>query len=136
MMKMRIDSMKKDNNENEFSKSNKAFKLYSFEMDITEIKYGKRTSDGGGTMPFHRLLQEIIDHSKDSLINIIITDGEFPDVKETEVKKFINELDGLIIYITNKDNASNNKIKKIADTQEFKTKIKYILADHDFKLYN
>ena len=34
MMKMRIDSMKKDNNENDFSKSNKVFKLYFFPIFV------------------------------------------------------------------------------------------------------
>lgn len=105
-----------------------AFKLYSFEYDIREIPYGKRTSAGGGTMPFDQLFEEIAKHSKENLINIIITDGE-SSIKTNTVNDLLKDIDGLIIFITNQEQAD---VKKVAEQN--KTKLIYILADGTFKL--
>jgi hypothetical protein len=74
-------------------------------------------------------LDNVERRTKDYLINIIITDGEF-NVNKAEANKFIDGLEGMIIYITNKD---NHEVKSIAETSK-KDKLYYILADHNFTI--
>ena len=65
------------------------------------------------------------------LINIIITDADF-SVNEAKVKEFLKTgVDGLVIFITNCENA---QVKKIANENAFKTKLIYILADANFNI--
>ena len=109
-----------------------SFKLFSFEYDFYEIDYGKRCSAGGGTMAFEQLLKGIIDRSKENLINIIITDGEF-SANINEVEKFLKELDGIVIYITNQVHKQGSKIvKQVADKN--KEKLTFIEANSTFEL--
>ena len=105
-----------------------AFKIYAFDTSMTEIKYGQKTSAGGGTMAFHEILNFIKDHTKEYLINVIITDAEF-DINEKEIDKFIKDIDGMIEFITNTD---NNTMKKLG--KKYESKLNYILADSDFTI--
>ena len=104
------------------------FKLFAFEYDIREIPYGKRSSDGGGTMPFDKLFKEIATTTKDNLINIIITDGE-SSINSKEVNELLKDTTGLIFFITNHDQPD---VKTIA--QNNPTKLIYILADSTFSI--
>ena len=102
------------------------FRTFVFNDHMTEIKFGQKTYASGGTMSFDGILKFISKNTKNVLINIIITDAGF-DVNESEVKNFLKkDVDGLVILITN---ANNDQVKMIANENEFKTKLIYILAD-------
>ena len=80
---------------------------------------------------FDRILEFINKNTKNVLINIIITDARF-EVDETKVKKFLKDgVDGLVIFVTNTENA---QVKKIADDPDFRSKLVYILADANFNV--
>ena len=107
------------------------FRTFVFNDRMTEIKFGQKTYASGGTMSFDRILNFISKNTKNVLINIIITDAAF-DVNESEVKNFLRkEVDGLVIFVTN---SNNDQVKKIANENEFKTKLIYILADANFDI--
>lgn len=107
------------------------FRTFVFNDRMKEIKFGQTTHAWGSTMDFDEILEFISKNTKNVLINIIITDANF-NVNETEVKNFLNKgVDGLVIFITNCDNA---QVKKIAHENEFKTKLIYILADANFNV--
>ena len=107
------------------------FRTFVFNDRMNEIKFGQTAYASGGTMDFDEILKFISKNTKNVLINIIITDAGF-NVNETEVKNFLKkEVDGLVIFITNCENA---QVKKIANENEFKTKLVYILADANFNV--
>ena len=110
---------------------NTDFRTFVFNDRMNEIKFGQTAYASGGTMDFEEILKFISKNTKNVLINIIITDAGF-NVNETEVKNFLKkEVDGLVIFITNCENA---QVKKIANENEFKTKLIYILADANFNV--
>ena len=107
------------------------FRTFVFNTHMDEIKFGQTTSASGGTMGLDQILEFINKNTKNVLINIIITDAGFA-VNENEIKNFLKSgVDGLVIFITNAENA---EVKKIANEPEFKTKLIYILADADFNV--
>ena len=107
------------------------FRTFVFNTSMKEIKFGQKTYASGGTMGLDEILDFINKNTKNVLINIIITDAGF-NVNETEIKKFLKDgVDGLVIFITNAENA---EVKKIANENEFKTKLIYILADANFNV--
>lgn len=105
-----------------------SFKMHAFNHSMYEIKFGSKTEASGGTMGFHEILQYIKDHTNDYLINIIITDAEF-SINEPEVEKFIKDIEGMVIFITNNDNATMKKLAK-----QYENTLYYILADSNFTL--
>jgi hypothetical protein len=107
-----------------------SFKVFAFDTGFQEIKYGKRVRSAGGTMPFHSLLEGIKKRTDDHLINIIITDAQFDSINESEVNKFIDDISGLIVFITN--NSSDHRVETIS--KKHKNKLEYILADPSFKI--
>ena len=108
------------------------FKFFAFERSFKEIPYGKRTSGGGGTFDFDELLEGILERSKDNLINIILTDGQF-NVNEQETEKFLKELKGLLIYVTNMPNETGSrKVKSVVENH--KNQMNYIEADSSFTI--
>lgn len=106
------------------------YKTFVFDESIAEIPFGKRCHASGGTCDFDDILKYIDKHTKDILINCIITDAEF-GINKTEVKKFIKDLPGLVIVVTNTD---NSVLKSLANETDLKTKLIYILADKDFTI--
>ena len=107
------------------------FRTFVFNTHMDEIRFGQTTSASGGTMGLDEILAFINKNTKNVLINIIITDAGFA-VNENEIKNFLKSgVDGLVIFITNAENA---EVKKIANEPEFKTKLIYILADADFNV--
>ena len=106
------------------------YKTFVFDESIAEIPFGKRCHANGGTCDFDAILKYIDKHTKDILINCIITDAEF-GINKTEVKKFIKDLPGLVIVVTNTD---NSVLKSLANEADLKTKLIYILADKDFTI--
>jgi predicted metal-dependent peptidase len=107
------------------------FRTFVFNDYMKEIKFGQTASATGCTMSFDEILEFISKNTKTMLINIIITDADFP-VDEAKVKEFLKTgVDGLVIFITNCENA---QVKKIANENAFKTKLIYILADANFNV--
>ena len=106
------------------------FKMFAFDDYLHTIKFGQSMSASGGTMAFHELLSHIIKHTKEFLINVIITDAGF-EVNEAEITKFLKELDGIVIFI---ENMGSQEVKTIAEKTENKTKLFYIKADSDFTI--
>lgn len=106
------------------------FSSHVFNDDAKEITFGSRCNVDGGTMPFHKLLKYINSHKEHTLINIIITDAEF-EVNKSEIKRFLDETAGIVIFITNHDNPN---VKHIADETKYRTKLVYILADSNFNI--
>ena len=107
------------------------FRTFVFNDYMKEIKFGQTASAAGCTMGFDEILEFINKNTKTMLINIIITDADF-SVNESKVKEFLKTgVDGLVIFITNCENA---QVKKIANENAFKTKLIYILADANFNI--
>ena len=105
-----------------------SFKMYAFDYGMHELKWGNTISADGGTMDFDRILEYIKDHTNDFLINIIITDAQF-NINESEVDKFIKDINGMVLFITNSSNSTMKKLSKKYDTQLF-----YIEADNQFTI--
>jgi hypothetical protein len=106
------------------------FKTYAFDTRMREIPFGKTISSDGSTMDFDEILEFIDKNSKDYLINIIVTDANF-SVNTAEVKKFLKNIPGLVIFVTNQDNKA---VKAISEENDFKLKLNYILADSSFTI--
>lgn len=106
------------------------FKTYAFDTRMREIPFGKTISADGSTMDFDEILEFIDKNSKDYLINIIVTDANFT-VNTAEVKKFLKNIPGLVIFVTNQDNKA---VKAISEENDFKLKLNYILADSSFTI--
>lgn len=107
------------------------FRTFVFNDSMEEIKFGQKKYASGGTMAFDRILDFINKNTKNVLINIIITDADF-NVDDSKVKKFLKDgVDGLVIFVTNSNNA---QVQKIADELDFRTKLIYILADANFDI--
>ena len=104
------------------------FKMHVFDYNITEIKFGSKVRADGGTAPFHKLLQYITSHTNDYLVNVIITDAGM-DMDRSEIKKFMKDINNLLIFITN---VHSSDMESIAN--EYSTQLKYILADSQFEL--
>ena len=107
------------------------FRTFVFNDYMKEVKFGQKAYASGGTMDFDKILEFINKNTKNVLINIIITDAGF-EVDETKVKKFLKDgVDGLVIFVTNAENA---QVKKIAHDPDFRSKLVYILADANFNV--
>lgn len=104
------------------------FKIYAFDTSMIEIKYGNQCNAGGGTMGFHEILEFMNKNTDNFLINIIITDAQF-DINESEVEKFMKNIEGMLLFITNSDNSTMKNLSKKYETQLF-----YILADSNFEV--
>ena len=104
------------------------FKIYAFDTGIQEIAYGKKAQSGGGTMSFDELLKNVGEKTKDYLINVILTDAEF-NINTTEVDRFIKDIDGCILFVTNTE---NNTMKKLSE--KYKTQLFYVKADSSFTI--
>ena len=105
------------------------FKIFAFDMNIKEIPYGKKAMADGGTCDFSDIFDYIKNETNTFLINIIITDAA-SSVDKNKVKKLINDIAGMVIFIANND--SQSEIKELA--KEYNTKLFYILADSDFTI--
>lgn len=104
------------------------FKILAFDDDIDEIKFGNKTTLGGGTMSMSDLLKSIKRYTNNYLINVVITDGYF-NINDSEVKKFIEDVNGIVVYIVNRDFPEMEKL-----ANQLKTKLFFIKADSAFKI--
>ena len=112
---------------NEQVVGNVIFKILAFDDKIDEIKFGNKASLGGTTMPMSELLEGIKEYSNNYLINVVITDGYFT-INDSQVKKFMNDVNGIVIYIVNRDFPEMEKLANQID------KLFFIKADSDFKI--
>lgn len=103
------------------------FKVFAFNLEMTEIKFGNRISASGGTMDFDKILNFIDKNTDNYLINIIITDAGF-SVNKTEVDKLLKTIDGMCVFVSNVEEPT---IKKIAKDS---SKLFYVLADNNFDI--
>lgn len=104
------------------------FKSWAFDMQMHELPWGKTIRADGGTMNFDEILDYINRHTKDFLINIIITDAEF-SVPAQQVKELLKSIEGMVIFVTN---SKKDEVEDISKETEFKTKLVYVLADPNF----
>ena len=105
------------------------FESYAFDTSLHKLKFGQKMPASGGTMSFNELLDNINKNTKDFLINVIVTDAQFSDINVSAVKDLLNEINGIIIFVTNTPNEIMEDISK-----KYSTKLNYILADEEFKL--
>ena len=104
------------------------FEIYTFDDIIEKIAWGKTVQARGGNVEFEEIIDYILKHTKDFLVNIVITDAGF-EGSATKIAKNVNALGGILIFITNTE---NNFFKKIA--KQLDPKMKYILSDPEFTL--
>ena len=106
------------------------FKIYGFDTNVYPIRYGQKSSVGGGTMPFDELFEYIHRNTQNELINIIITDAE-QDAKQEVIEKILDESDGLFVFITN---GRQETVRQISESQKYKLKLTYITASAQFEI--
>jgi hypothetical protein len=110
-------------------------KSYVFTTKMREIKYGTKTSVGGGTYAFNDLLNDIHNYNQDAFLNIIITDGEFSSINWNDVQNIIKKMEGLVVMVTNNESNKDefdNEMKKII--KSCGPKFKVIYTDPDFTI--
>lgn len=102
------------------------FKMFEFNDYIKELKWGTKTHAKGGNVEFSEIVKYMSTHTKTFMINVVITDARF-DIGKNQVKTFIKDIDGMLLFITNQGSKDMEELSK-----EFKTQIFYILADKNF----
>ena len=83
----------------------------------------------GGTMEFDKLVEYIQKNTNECLINVIVTDAGFSEINDNKVNKFLKDINGCVIFVTN---VPSDEIKDIANNN--KTKLFYIEADEQFTI--
>ena len=104
------------------------FKSWAFDMQMHELPWGKTIRADGGTMDFDKILDYINRHTKDFLINIIITDAGF-SVPTQQVKDLLKSIEGMVIFVTN---TASHEVESISKETEFRNQLVYVLADTNF----
>lgn len=104
------------------------FKSWAFDMQMHELPWGKTIRADGGTMDFDKILDFINRHTKDFLINIIITDAGF-SVPTQQVKDLLKSIEGMVIFVTN---TASHEVESISKETEFRNQLVYVLADTNF----
>ena len=104
-------------------------KIIAFDTEFYEIKFGKRCDALGGTMSLDELINGIREKTNDCMINVIITDAGFGGANESNIAKLLDDIDGILLFITNQQEPQIEAIAK-----RHKEKMTYIFADSDFKL--
>lgn len=84
----------------EIDKDNINTRMFVFDTQMKEIDYGKTYPAGGGTYSFSNLINDMKKNGSSALVNIIITDGDFSEVKPQEVANAIKELPGCVELVT------------------------------------
>ena len=116
------------NNEDESVVGDFEYKYYAFDEDFHECKPNQIPRASSGNVDFNEILEYIHKHSLNDMINIIITDAQFP-INPRKCIEAIRQTQGLFIVVAN--NSSNqsdfNEIEK-----ELDGKFHFLLADVDF----
>ena len=106
------------------------FKMFEFNDYIKELKWGTKTHAKGGNVEFSDIVKYMSTHTKNYMINVVITDARF-DIGKNQVKTFVKDMDGMLLFITNQGCKDMEELSK-----EIKTQIFYILADKNFTVDN
>lgn len=122
------ESLKKSDNFARDRNVNKVLpEVWAFNTSLKKCDWGEIPDTDGERLDLDELLEIIKNESAHSLVNIVITDGEF--VVDDRAADLINKLDGLFIYVTNKSDTNFGQL-----AQNIKDKVKYIKADANFTL--
>ena len=103
--------------------------MFVFNDNIHEIKWGTSVGASGGTCEFEKILKFIKNTTSDYLINVIITDAQFPHIDQNAIENLLKEHEGCLLFITN---SPNRIIENIA--KKYSTKLFYIEADTNFTI--
>ena len=103
--------------------------FYAFDDNVYDIKFKEYPNPDGGTLSMSNLFKFIEKKSKNYLINVIITDGGFSGINESEVLKFVGSIPGLFIVICNEPNDQCKSIER-----KGKGKFVFIEADPEFTI--
>ena len=101
--------------------------VWAFNTSLKKCDWGEIPQTYGERLGLDELLENIKNESAHSLVNIVITDGEF--LVDDKAADLINKLDGLFIYVTHNSNTNFGQL-----AQNIKDKVKYIKADTNFTL--
>lgn len=116
------------NNEDESVVGDFEYKYYAFDESFHECKPNQIPRASSGNVDFNEILEYIHKHSLNDMINVIITDAQFP-INPRKCIEAISKTQGLFIVVAN--NASNQsdfeEIEKALDG-----KFHFLLADEDF----
>jgi hypothetical protein len=108
-----------------------SFDVFAFDNNLYKVKYGKKMPANGGTMSFEELMGYVEKHTKENLVNIILTDAGFSGVDLTKVKDIISK-GNLFVFITN-DAQDSTGIKQLSEDKNI-TNLIYIKADANFTI--
>ena len=98
-----------------------AFKMFTFDDSIEEIKWGKKVQARGGNLSMHEYMKRLEELTGDYLINVFITDGQFT-INAGEIQKMLDNLGGCLIYVTNHPDRDLNNHPKGYQKRMFKLK--------------
>ena len=107
-----------------------SFDMFVFNERIKKIDWGKKVNANGGNVGFDQIVKYIKDETNDYMINVVVTDAEF-DINEDNTKKFIKDLNGIMIFISNNETTS---MKHLAEDHDIKHKLFYIKASDNFEI--
>lgn len=91
------------------------FKLIAFDTGFDEIKFGNRCNAGGGTCRFSDLLAYMNEHTKEYLVTIVISDGEFSELTVNDIpmiEKELKKYDGMVYTIFSDEQQIIKKVQK------------------------
>ena len=104
------------------------FTFHAFDTEMHELKVGQVPNPNNDNMSLAEILGFIATRPKKDLINIIITDGQYP-INDAQMAAYFKNYEGIMIMVINNVNA---KMKALE--QKFKGKFVYVQADNQFSL--
>lgn len=104
------------------------FRFFAFDTQMHELKVGQVPRANDDNMSLAEILEFIATRPKKDLINIIITDGQYP-INDAQMAAYFKNYDGLMVMVINN---VNSKMKALED--KFKGKFVYVQADSQFSL--
>ena len=116
------------NNEDEAIINDFNFTYYAFDEHFHEMKQNQIPRPSNGNVDFNEILEYIHEHSLNDMINIIITDAQFP-INPKKCIEAIKQTQGLFIVVAN---SSYNQVDFEEIEKTLKGKFKFLLADNDF----
>ena len=116
------------NNEDESVVGDFEYKYYAFDEDFHECKPNQIPRASSGNVDFNEILEYIHEHSLNDMINIIITDAQFP-INPRKCIEAISKTQGLFIVVAN-NNGNQSDFEEIEKALD--NKFHFLLADDDF----
>ena len=116
------------NNENESIIDDFDFTYYAFDRHFYKIENGKIPNANNDNVDFNEILEYIEKNSISDMINVIITDAQFP-INPRKCIEAIKKTAGMFIVVAN---SSYNQSDFEEIEKALKEKFKFLLADTDF----